>query len=68
MKVKLDQPRKNKRGLNQDVLHLLSRFDGSNFNLWWLLCGRAPNGLNYDFWVKFLIEGQDQWTPKSSGI
>ena len=33
-----------------------------------LSCGQAQNGVNFDFEVKFALEGQDQSPPKTIGI
>ena len=58
----------NNRDLNQGILHLWSKFGGPSLNGWWFISRKAQNGVNFDFEVKFDLEGQSQSPPKTIGI
>ena len=53
----------NNRDLNQDILHLWSKFGGPSLNG----CGQAQNEVNLDFHVKFDLEGQGWSVHKTIG-
>ena len=56
----------NNRDLNQDILHLWSKFGDPSLNGLW--CGQAQIGVNLDFQVKFHLESQDRSLHKTIGI
>ena len=48
-----------------------SKFGNPDYDLWWLMArtnSQAQTGVNFDFEVKFDLEGQSQSTPKTIGI
>ena len=51
-------------------MHLWTKFGNPNLTWigdeWWV--GKAQNGVNFDFEVKFDLEGQGQSPPKTIGI
>ena len=52
-------------------MHLWSKYGNPDFNQWWLIARRnsqTQNGVNFDFEVKFDLEGQGQSLPKTIGI
>ena len=57
---------------NRDLNKVLSTFGPNLVALAWtgdeLSCGQAQNGVNFDFEVKFDLEGQGQSPPKTIGI
>ena len=57
----------NKRDLNQGIQHLWSKFGGHSLNGWWVIAWTSSNGVNFDFEVKFDLEGQGQSPPKTIG-
>ena len=51
-------------------MHLWSKFGNPDFNQWWLIVqtnSQTQNGVNFDFEVKFDLEGQGQSSPKTIG-
>ena len=57
--------------LNSAKMHLWSKFENPDFNQWWLIArtnSQTQNGVNFDFEVKFDLEGQGQSPPKTIGI
>ena len=49
-------------------MHLWPKFGDPSLNGDVLSRGQAQNGVNFDFEVKFYIEGQSQSPPKTTGI
>ena len=56
------------RGLNSAKIHFCSKFGNRNFNWWWVMAWTSSNGVNFDFEVKFDLEGQGQSPPKTIEI
>ena len=59
------------RDLNSAKLHFWSKFGNHDFNQWWLIArtnSQTQSGVNFDFEVKFDLEGQNQSPPKTIGI
>ena len=59
------------RDLNSAKVHLWSKFWNPDYDPWWRMArtnSQAQTGVNFDFEVKFNLEGQGQSTPKTIGI
>ena len=57
--------------LNSAKMHFWSQFGNPDYDPWWLIArtnSQAQSGVNFDFEVKFDLEGQCQSTPKTIGI
>ena len=57
----------NNRYHKQVGLHLLSKFDGSSLNMWWVMAWTSSKWGKLAFQVKFDLEGQSQSAPKRKG-
>ena len=60
----------NNRDHNQRILHLWSKFGDPSLKAWMgdeLWCRQALNGVNFDFHLKFDLEGQGRLPPKTIG-
>ena len=49
-------------------MHFWSKFGNTDFNCGDLSCRQAQNEVNFDFYVQFDLEVQDQSSQKSIGI
>ena len=55
----------NHRDLDQGILQLWFKFGDPSLKGWWVIAhGQAQDGVNFDFEVKFDLEGQGQSPPK----
>ena len=54
--------------LNQCYLAPLIQIGGPSLNGWWVIARTSSNWVNFDFEVKFDLEGQGQSPPKTIGI